>query len=359
MKPLKPLKIVAFILSSLAVLLVTGYSLINSVAKMRSAAAMSSSASKFLASLNAEQKAKANYQFDGTERQEWYFVPRNTRKGLPLKEMNEQQRKLAMDFLKAGLSAAGYQKATNIISLEPVLKELEGPNRTWPRDHELYHVSIYGTPGARDRWAWSFEGHHLSLNFTVVKGELISNSPAFMGTNPAEVRQGERKGLRVLADEEDKGRALVSALDDKQKAAAIYDQKAPGDILTVNKLKIDPLKPDGISYGQLNQQQKELFNQLLAVYLGRMLDDVAAERRAKLKAAGLDKISFAWAGGLNRGDLHYYRLQGPTFLIEYDNTQNNGNHVHSVWRDFNGDFGADLLREHYKASPHNPVKKGE
>jgi hypothetical protein len=359
MKPLKPLKIAAFILSSAAVLLVAGYSLIYSVAKMRSAAAMADSASKFLASLNAEQKTKANYTFDGAERQEWYFVPRNTRKGLPLKEMNEQQRKLAMDFLKAGLSAAGYQKATNIISLEPILKELEGPNRTWPRDHELYHVSIYGTPGARDRWGWSFEGHHLSLNFTVVKGELVSISPAFMGTNPAEVRQGERKGLRVLADEEDKGRALISALDDKQKAIAIFDAKAPSDILTVNKLKIDPLKPDGISYGQLNKQQKDLFNQVLEVYLGRMLDDVAAERRAKLKAAGLDKISFAWAGGMNRGDLHYYRLQGPTFLVEYDNTQNNGNHVHSVWRDFNGDFGADLLREHYKASPHDSVKKGE
>ena len=135
--------------------------------------------------------------------------------------------------------------------------------------------------------------------------------------------------------------------------------KAPSDILTLNKLKVDPLKPDGIAFAQLNKQQKELFNQLLEVYLGRMLDDVAAGRRAKLKAAGLEKISFAWAGGLNRGDLHYYRLQGPTFLIEYDNTQNNGNHIHSVWRDFNGDFGADLLREHYKASPHNSVKKGE
>lgn len=356
---MKPMKIAALILSCTAVLLIVVYSLAGTVAKMRSAAAMADGAKKFLASLSAEQKTKAAYQFDGAERREWYFVPRNTRKGLPLKEMNEQQRKLAMDFLRAGLSAYGYQKATSIISLEPILKEIEGPNRTWPRDNQLYYVSIYGTPGARDRWGWSFEGHHLSLNFTVVKGELISNSPAFMGTNPAEVRQGERKGLRVLADEEDKGRALISALDEKQKATAIYDKKAPGDILTVNKLKIDPLKPDGIGFGQLNKQQKELFNQLLEVYLGRMLDEVAAERRAKLKTAGLDKIYFAWAGGVNRGDLHYYRLQGPTFLVEYDNTQNDGNHIHSVWRDFNGDFGADLLREHYKASPHDSVKKGE
>ncbi len=356
---MKSLRLAALVLSCLAVSLIVGYSLVGTIAKMRAAAAMSDSAKKFLASLNAEQKAKAHFDFDSDKRTEWFFVPRNERKGLPLKEMTEPQRKLAMDFLRTGLSAAGYQKATTIMSLEDVLREIEGPKRTWPRDHELYYVGIYGTPGARDRWAWSFEGHHMSLNFTVVKGDLIANSPAFFGTNPAEVRQGERKGLRVLAGEEDKGRALVQSLDDKQKAIAIYDQKAPGDILTVNKLKIDPLKPDGIAYSQLTKTQKELFNQLLDVYLARMLDDVAVERRAKLKGAGMDKIYFAWAGGVNKGDLHYYRLQGPTFLIEYDNTQNDGNHIHSVWRDFNGDFGADLLREHYKASPHDTGKKGE
>ena len=356
---MKPLRLAAIILSSLVVALIVGHSLVGSIAKMRAAAAMADSANKFLASLNAEQKAKAQFAFDSDKRTEWFFVPRNERKGLPLKEMTEPQRKLAMDFLRTGMSAAGYQKATSIISLEPILREIEGPKRTWPRDPELYHVGIYGTPGAKDRWAWSFEGHHMSLNFTVVKGELIANSPAFMGTNPAEVRVGAHKGLRVLAGEEDKGRALVASLDDKQKAVAIFDAKAPADILTVNKLKVDPLKPEGIGYGQLTKQQKELFSQLLEVYLSRMHDDVAAERRSKLKAAGWDKIFFAWAGGVNKGDLHYYRLQGPTFLIEYDNTQNDGNHIHSVWRDFNGDFGADLLRDHYKATPHGSAKSGK
>src|SRR5262249_49374801 len=163
------------------------------------------------------------------------------------------------------------------MSLEPVLAELEGPKRTWPRDPELYYISIYGTPGARDRWGWSFEGHHISLNFTVVKGELIANAPAFFGSNPAEGREGPRKGLRALAGEEDKGRALIQALDEKQKAIAIYDQKAPGDILTVNKLNIDPLKPDGIAYAQLNKQQQQLFTQLLEEYLSRMPDDVVGE----------------------------------------------------------------------------------
>jgi len=353
---MKPLRLTALALSGLVVLLVIGYSLLGTVAKMRSAAVMADSANKFVASLNAEQKAKAVYPFDSDQRIDWYFVPRQTRRGVPLKDLNEQQRKLALEFLKAGVGAAGYQKATTIMSLESVLAELEGPKRTWPRDPGLYYVSIYGTPGARDRWGWSFEGHHVSLNFTVVKGEMVSNTPLFFGANPAEVRQGERKGLRALAGEEDKGRALVQSLDDKQKAAAIFDQKAPGDIITMNAKKVDPLKADGIAYEQLSKSQRELFSQLIEEYLSRMPQDVADERRAKLKAAGMEKIYFAWAGGINRGDPHYYRLQGPTFLVEYDDTQNDANHIHSVWRDFNGDFGVDLLREHYKATPHGAGK---
>src|ERR1043165_3139725 len=174
---MKLLKLTALILSCAGVLLIVGYSLVNTVAKMRSAAAMADSANKFLASLNAEQKAKATFKFDDEQRPDWYFVPRNSRKGIPLKDLSEQQRKLAMEFLKAGLSAYGYQKATTIVSLEPVLAEMEGPKRTWPRDPELYYFSIFGTPGARDRWGWSFEGHHVSLNFTVVKGEMISKTP--------------------------------------------------------------------------------------------------------------------------------------------------------------------------------------
>lgn len=353
---MKPLKIAALLLSSAAALLLVGYSLTGTIARMRTAAAMADGANKFLASLNAEEKAKALFKFDDEQRPDWYFVPRKTRKGLPMKELTEQQRKLAMNFLQAGLSAYGYQKATTIMSLELVLAEMEGPNRTWPRDPGLYYISIFGTPGARDRWGWSFEGHHISLNFTVVKGEMVSNTPLFMGTNPAEVRQGPRKGLRVLANEEDKGRALIQSLDDKQKAIAIYDQKAPGDIITVNAHKVDPLKADGITFAQLNSQQKTMLSQLVEEYLSRMPEDVATERRNKLKAAGMDKIYFAWAGGIKKNDPHYYRMQGPTFLVEYDDTQNDANHIHTVWRDFNGDFGADLLREHYKAEPHDSMK---
>ena len=348
MKPRKPL---ALALSCLAVLLVVGYSLSHSLARLRSAAAMAESANKFLNALNADQRAKAAFKFDDEQRYDFHFIPRE-RKGVPLKDLNEAQRKLALEFLQTGLGAAGYQKATTIISLEPVLAEIEGPNRRFPRDPELYYVSVFGTPSVRNVWGWRFEGHHLSLNFTVVKGELLSNTPLFFGANPREVRQGPRQGLRALAGEEDKGRALVQALDEKQRAVAVYDPKAPADIFTMANKKADPLKPEGIAFSQLNKQQQELLNQLVNEYLARMPQDVATERTKKLREAGWDKIHFAWAGGINKNEPSYYRVQGPTFLVEYDDTQNNANHIHSVWRDFNGDFGADLLREHYKATPH-------
>jgi TonB family protein len=263
-----------------------------------------------------------------------------------------------MEFMKTGLGTSGYQKATTIMSLESVLAQLEGPNRRFPRDPELYFFSIFGTPSPKAPWGWRVEGHHISIHFTIVKGEMLSNTPLAFGSNPAEVREGERKGLRALAGEEDRGRDLILALDEKQRAVAIFDQKAPSDILTLAKIKADPLKPEGIPAGQMNKQQKALLEKLIDEYLARMPQDVAAERSKKMRAAGLDKIHFAWAGGVNKGDPHYYRVQSPTFLIEYDNTQNNANHVHSVWRDFNGDFGEDLLREHYRTTPHGATQQG-
>ncbi|MFN0084762.1 MAG: DUF3500 domain-containing protein [Blastocatellia bacterium] len=348
---MKSLKVLAIALSCAVLSSLIAYSVIDGVARMRSAAAMAESANKFLASLSADQKAKASFGFNDQERFNYHFVPIE-RKGLPLKEMTEAQKQLALAFLKSGTGASGYQKATTIISLEPILAEIEGAQRRFPRDPGLYFVSIFGTPSAKSPWGWRFEGHHMSLNFTVIKGELVSNTPLFFGSNPAEVRQGERKGLRALGPEEDHGRALVAALDEKQRAVAIFDKEAPKDILSFDHRKADPLKPDGLASARLNKDQKALLTKLIDEYLSRMPADIAAERSAKLKAAGADKVFFAWAGGINKGDLHYYRIQGPTFLIEYDNTQNNGNHVHSVWRDFNGDFGTDLLQAHYQATPH-------
>jgi TonB family protein len=353
---MKALKFAALLLSCVITFALVTWSVIDGVARMRSAAAMAQAADKLLASLTPEQRAKATLAFADVNRRDWTFVPRD-RKGVPLKDLDENQRRLAMEFMKTGLGASGYQKATTIISLEPILAQLEGPNRRWPRDPELYYFSIFGTPSAKAPWGWRVEGHHISLHFTIVKGEMISNTPLAFGANPAEVREGERKGLRALAGEEDRGRDLILALDEKQRAVAIFDQKAPSDILTLAKIKADPLKPEGIPAGQMNKQQQALLEKLIDEYLARMPEDVAAERSKKMREAGIDKIHFAWAGGTNKGDPHYYRVQSPTFLIEYDNTQNNANHIHTVWRDFNGDFGEDLLREHYQTTPHSSTQQ--
>lgn len=344
-------KLAAFALAYTTVLAFVGWFGYHSYAKLRATALMTDAANKFLAALAPEQKAKAVLNFDDAYRIDWTYVPRE-RKGLPFKEMNEAQRKLAHEFLKTGLSAYGYGKATTIMSLEPVLREMEGPQRRFPRDEDLYFFTLFGTPGAKDRWGWRVEGHHVSLNFTIVKGELLANAPLGFGANPAEVREGPRKGLRALANEEDKGRELVQALDEKQRASAIFDPQAPSDILTLGKPKADPLNPQGIAYSQLNAQQKEKLMKLVDEYLARMPDDLAKQRRENLQKAGLATLHFGWAGGVNKNDPHYYRIQSKTFLIEYDDTQNNANHIHTVWRDFDGDFGRDWLREHYQSTPH-------
>src|SRR5215510_6449924 len=354
---MKPLRLVVLLSSCVIALSLVTWSVIDGMARMRAASAMAEAANKFLASLTPEQKSKATLDFADENRRDWTVVPRD-RKGVPLKDLDENQRRLAMEFMKTGLGSSGYQKATTIMSLEPVLAQLEGPSRRFPRDPELYYFSIFGTPSPKAPWGWRVEGHHISLHFTIVKGEMLSNTPLAFGANPAEVREGERKGLRALAGEEDRGRDLILALDEKQRAVAIFDQKAPTDILTLAKIKADPHKPEGIPAGQMNDKQQALLGKLIDEYLARMPQEVAEERSKKMREAGFDKIYFGWAGGVNKGDPHYYRVQSPTFLIEYDNTQNNANHIHSVWRDFNGDFGEDLLREHYKATPHSAPQQG-
>jgi hypothetical protein len=328
-----------------------GYSVTEAIARQRLALAMAEGANAFLASLTQEQRAKAAFRLEDGQRKEFYFVPR-ARFGIPLKDLSEQQRQLAFAFLRTGLGADGYRKATSIIDLEPVLFELEGKERIHPRDPQLYYLSLFGTPSARTPWGWRFEGHHLSLNVTVVRGELISTTPLFMGSNPAQIPRGPRQGFRALAEEEDEGRALIQSLDAEQRTVAIIQEKAPSDILTMNRPQVEPLVPVGLTATRMTPAQKAQLTRLIDVYLARMPNDLAAERRAKLQAAGLDQVSFAWAGGIEKGDYHYYRVQGPTFLIEYDDTQNNANHIHSVWRDFTGDFGVDLLREHYQQQPH-------
>lgn len=315
----------------------------------RAAHEMAHSAEHLVASLTDEQKQRALFDFSDEYRYDWHFIPRD-RRGLPWKEMNGAQRQLATALLASGLSQRGLIKAATIMSLEQVLLELErgsGP----VRDPELYYFSIFGEPASADHnepWGFRVEGHHLSLNFTIVDGRVAVGGPTFMGSNPGVVRDGPRAGLRVLADEEDLARAFVKSLSDLQREKAIVSPEAPRDILSAAVRKAGPLDPPGLMASELEVAQAGELLRLVKVYSERLRPEISGADMEKILAAGLDKIAFAWAGSTEPGQPHYYRIQGPTFLIEYDNTQNDANHIHSVWRDLANDFGEDLLSRHYE-----------
>jgi hypothetical protein len=309
---------------------------------------MGTAANTFLSALTPEQKIKATFAFNAAERENWHFIPRD-RNGLPLKEMNPAQRHLAYALLNSGLSHRGYGKAVTIMSLEQILQDMEGPNRRFPRDPELYYVSVFGDPADKGSWGWRVEGHHLAINFTIVDGVVVAGTPSFMGTNPGEVRTGGRTGLRVLGVEEDLARTLVTSLNEDQRRQAVVNPKAPDDILTVAAAVADIGPAKGLRLSEMDATQRDLVRKVIEEYVGRLRGELAAADLQQINAAGLDQVVFAWAGGLERGQGHYYRIHGPTFLFEYDNTQNDANHVHAVWRDFKGDFGRDILAEHLRA----------
>jgi hypothetical protein len=311
--------------------------------------AMTRAANTFLQSLDADQRARATFPFDTTERLNWHFVPR-TRLGLPFKQMTEPQRTIARALLQTGVSQGGLVKVDAIIELELVLRELGGSPAQ--RDPEQYFFSIFGTPSETQPWGWRFEGHHMSLNFTVSGTSMVATAPSFLGANPARVQSGTRAGKRALAAEEDLAREFMLSLDASQRAAATLPGAVPSDIVTMNSSSVEPLSPQGISVGVLNADQSARLIKVVDEYLSRMHPEIAGARRARLQQSDFLRVNFAWSGSLEVGAPHYYRIQGPSFLIEYDNTQNSANHIHSVWRDFAGDFGRDLLREHYQAVPH-------
>jgi hypothetical protein len=305
---------------------------------------MLDAAQVFLASLAPEQASKAVYKLTDPERENWYFIP-TPRAGLPLKQMSAAQQDLALALLRTGLGHAGVMRAEAIVAMENVLKEME--RGAAHRDPTLYYVTIFGTPAADASWGWRFEGHHLSFNFTLVDGTHVFFTPAFIGSNPAEVRSGAKRGLRVLGEEEDLGRALVKSLDDAQRAVAILSAVAPTEIFTGNRRRVDPLAPAGLPAARMTAAQRAQLLALVRLYLARERPELAETALAQIQSAGFEKICFAWAGGLEPGVGHYYRIQGPTFVCEFDNTQNDANHIHTVWRDFKGDFGEDLLATHY------------
>jgi hypothetical protein len=307
-------------------------------------------ASAFINSLNQTQKAKALFPLTDTGRQKTNALPPASvpRNGLKLKEMEPEQKVKLFELLNDFLSDEGVTKVKNIMSLENVLREIEKNDR---RDEGLYFVAFFGMPDKDTAWGWKFEGHHLSLNFTVVKNE-IRFAPLFMGSNPAEIREGSRTGFRVLKSEEDEAYALMKLFSGPQKQKVIFTNQPLPDIITFNQSEVAPLEPAGIPVKEMTEAQKKQLLKVIDVYLSNLPPILADKRKKKIKAEDINDLRFAWAGPEEPGKQHYYRIQGKNFLIELDNAQNNGNHIHSTWRDFYGDFGRDLLREHYQSHPH-------
>lgn len=358
---------------------------------------MGEAAVALLATLGPDQRAKATFPFtDLEERTRWFYTP-NPRQGLPLTEMERDQQRLAHQLVATGLSRPGYVTATTIMGLEATLDYLEGWRRPGRgRDPLLYYVSIFGEPADKEVWGWRFEGHHISLNYTILDGQIIAPTPTFFGANPAEAPLGGPATLRPLAAIEDLARELMHLFHEAQRSTALIAATAPPDIVLGNRpfvvegalplpgpvlsgaphtpelqaateeqwremgltaRDLDALRysshPAGISAGTMSAAQREVLTALIHAYIGRMPEEIAAIEFAKLRQSGIEQIHFAWAGSIEPRRPHYYRLQGPGFVVEYDNTQNDANHIHSVWRDPFDDFGAGLLARHYANSPHH------
>jgi hypothetical protein len=313
----------------------------------RSAEGMRDAAERVLAALPAADRALALRPFDDRDRMDWHYTPRK-RNGIALKALDGPGRDAVHALLRQALSAVGHRKIVNIIELESVLREVE--TFSWMRDPERYHLTVYGRPDRQAAWGWRFEGHHLSLNFTLAGNRVAVDAPSFLGANPAAVGAGPKKGLRVLAEEEDEARALLASLTEAQRREAIFDTRTYGDIVTTNAERVEPLAAVGIAASRLDERQRAQLMKLIAVYVRTFEDGLAQARLARVQADGGNAIRFGWAGSTERGRPHYYRIQGPLFLIEYDASQGGGNHIHTVWRDFDGDFGRDLLRAHYQST---------
>ena len=310
------------------------------------AAKMRDSVERFVAALPEKSRAQAMRPFEDRDRLDWHYVPRS-RNGIALKELDPAGREAVHGLLRSALSASGYRKVVNIVELELVLREIE--TFGWMRDAERYHLTVYGAPDRARRWGWRFEGHHLSLNFTLAGDKMAVDTPSFFGANPATVAGGPKQGLRALGEEHDAGWALLESLGEAQRREAVFEARTYGDIVTRNRDQVEPLDAAGISAARLDERQRALLWKLVETYARSFEPGLAEARLARAKQGGIEAIRFGWAGSIARGKPHYYRVQGPLFLIEYDASQNDGNHIHTVWRDFTGDFGRDLLREHYAA----------
>lgn len=332
----------------------------DAIAQAGAATAMRQAADTFLAALTPEQRARAATSFDDEERFNWNERPM-ARPGVVLKELTGPQRRLAMELLRTSVGSGGLHKMQMSLAREPILSATQSTTEGASlRDPELFYLSVFGTPSATDPWGWRFEGHHISANFTI-RGDRVSNAPLFIGAQPndlsADLSEPARQAadqvpaalaVRMMTGEEDKARALVQALDPGQRAIVVFDrtEERDADMLTgINNRRTTPLDPSGLVAGQMTSEQKALLVDLVEEYLTRMPPDVAADRRSRLlEGTALDAIAFQWHGGIEEGQAHNYTVQGPTFIIEYAQSRGgNVGHVHTIWRDFDGDFGEDIL----------------
>ena len=322
----------------------------------RSADLMVEAAANLIRTLDDSQKEKALLPFEGDHRFDWHYIPKTSRKGLSLKEMNSTQLHLANALLNAGLSNSGFAKAASIMSNEWLVRDREMAEGRRSqllqlRDPLLYYFTLFGEPSTEAPWGWSIEGHHISLNYTLVGGFQVATSPFFFGGEPHEVLEGPRKGQRILGREEDLARALLGSLDEEQSAKAHPSTEAPRDMLTAaNRTARIEGAPVGLPSTEMTIGQLVVLRELIDEYVFNLPPDLAGDRTAAVEEAWGQPIYFVWLGTDKRGpgNGHYYRVQASTFLIEYDNVQFNANHSHSVWRDWDGDFGLDLLAEHYR-----------
>jgi hypothetical protein len=309
---------------------------------------MRGAALALLNSLDAAQKAAISYSYHDGERIFWYYPPLN-RHGLALRDMSEEQRGLAYALMATGLTEDSNRQAQLIIEHEAVLGPLEEEQGqvTFRRDALLYSWTIFGDPGSdAEPWGWRVEGHHVSLHYSVWGDRVLSVTPFFFGANPAEVRKGPKQGLRILGTSQDIALELMESLDAGQKSRAIIYDEAPADIITFNSSKASLPKEEGLPATAMSGTQREMLMALASEYVTRIRSDLAEDKLNALRQGGLEKIHLAWGGPVDRTQPHYYRLHGGDFVVEYDNRQNGANHIHSVLRDVNNDFAADVLRDH-------------
>ena len=301
--------------------------------------------------LSPEQMQAAEFSFDDSIRHEWFYTPVD-RVGLRIGDLDADQMTGLRTLLDDGLGANGTEQAFKIVQLEELLFSTSGGREM--RNPGNYYLMMFGEPTTEGSWAWRFEGHHFSASFTIVDNHLVSGTPAFFGGNPALVPEDSEvhAGLSPFSREQDLGFELLNSFDEGQRARVILAGEAPQDILTENFQRAEMGAPEGISVADINDVQHAILKELMGVYGNRMNPALHDYQMAKIRQAGVERVHFAWAGSTEPGEGHYYRIQGPTFVIEYDNTQNNANHIHSVWRDFEDDFGYEPLRQHLAVDHH-------